>query len=97
VAIRRRVFTTRLLKGDYVLSTTGYTWNVRRSNGDGSVQEIVAGARDRSVAHSRLVSLADADKTDAWETAGNGSFCLLERFRPALIAYGEEARVATLE
>jgi hypothetical protein len=65
-----------------VLSPTGYTWNVRLSNGDGSAQGLFAGARDRTVALSHLVSLADADGTDAWETAGSGSFRLIARYRP---------------
>jgi hypothetical protein len=80
--IRRAVFTASPPKGDYVLSPTGYTWNVRLSNGDGSAQSLFAGARDRDVALSHLVSLADADGTDAWETASSGSFWLIARYRP---------------
>jgi len=83
---RRAIFTALPLEGDYVLSSTGYSWNVRRSNGDGSVQSIVAGTRDRTAALTRLVALADANKTDAWETVGDGLFWLLERFRPAASA-----------
>jgi hypothetical protein len=82
MTIRRTVFTASPLPGDYVLSPTGFTWNVRRSIGDGSVQSPFAGARDRRVALSHVVSLADGDKTDAWETAGSGSFWLIARFRP---------------
>jgi hypothetical protein len=82
MSIRRAVFTALPLEGDYVLSPTGFTWNVRRSNGDGSVQSITAGTRDRALALSHLVALADGDDTDAWETAGSGSFWLVGRFRP---------------
>lgn len=82
MTIRRAVFIASPPKGDYVLSPTGYTWNVRRSNGDGSGQSLLAGARDREVALSHLVSLADGNGTDAWETAGSGSFWLIARYRP---------------
>lgn len=79
---RRGVYIASPPEGDYVLSPTGYTWNVRRSNGDGSAQSLFAGARDRGVALSHLVSLADANATDAWETTGSGSFWLIARYRP---------------
>lgn len=81
MTIRRAVFTTSPLKGDYVMSPTGFTWNVRQSNGDGSARALFAGARDRSVALSHLVSVADADGTDAWETVGDGSFWRVARYR----------------
>jgi hypothetical protein len=84
MAIRRAVFTALPPKGDYVLSPTGYSWNVRRSNGDGGFQSIFAGERVRSFALSHLVSLADSSGTDAWETAGSGSFWLIARFRRCL-------------
>lgn len=80
--LRRKTFTTAPPDGDYILSPTGYSWNVRRSNGDGSVQSIAAGERTRVVALASLIALAEADKTDAWETVGNGVFWLLRRFRP---------------
>ena len=78
---RRETFTTAPPGGDYILSPTGYSWNVRRSNGDGSVQSIAAGQRTRAVALASLIALAEADKTDAWETVGTGEFWLLRRFR----------------
>lgn len=81
--IRRETLTAAPPDGDYILSPTGYSWNVRRSNGDGTVQSIAAGERDRTAALASLISLADADKTDAWETVGTGVFWLLQRFRPA--------------
>ena len=82
--IRREVFTTQPPGGDYILSPTGYSWNVYRSNGGGIVQSIAAGERDRSLALASLITLARAEKTDAWETVGTGSFWLLERFRGSL-------------
>jgi hypothetical protein len=81
--LRRKTYTTSLPDGDYILSPTGYSWNVRRSNGDGSVQSIAAGERKRAVALASLIALAEADKTDAWETVGTGVFWLLRRFRPS--------------
>jgi hypothetical protein len=60
-----------------VLSPTGYSWNVGRSNGDGSAQRLLAGARDRGVALSCTVLLADTNGTAAWESAGIGFFSLI--------------------
>jgi hypothetical protein len=80
---RRQTLTASPPNGDYILSPTGYSWNVRRSIGEGSVQSIAAGERKKSVALANLMALADADKTDAWETTGTGVFWLLRRFRPS--------------
>jgi hypothetical protein len=56
---------------------------VRRSIGDGSVQSITAGERKKAVALASILSLAEADQTDAWETVGTGVFWLLRSFRPS--------------
>ncbi len=80
---RREILTASPPTGDYILSPTGYSWNVRRSIGDGSVQSIAAGERKKAVALASLISLAEVDKTDAWETVGTGVFWLLRRFRPS--------------
>ena len=80
---RRETLTINPPDGDYILSPTGYSWNVRRSIGDGSVQSITAGERKKALALASLLSLAEADKTDAWETVGTGVFWLLQRFRPS--------------
>ena len=80
--LRRETLTTSPPAGDYILSPTGYSWNVRRSIGNGSGQSVAAGERKKAIAQARLVSLAEADKTDAWETVGTGVFWLLRRFRP---------------
>ena len=79
--LRRETLTANPPNGDYILSPTGYSWNVRRSIGDGSVQSITAGERKKALALARLISLAEADKTDAWETVGTGVLWLLRRFR----------------
>ena len=80
---RRQTLTSNPPHGDFVLSPTGYSWNVRRSLGNGSVESTAAGERKRGIALASLISLAEADKTDAWETVGTGVFWLVRRFRPA--------------
>ena len=82
--MRRAIVTSLPPAGDYVLSPTGYSWNVRRSNGDGAFQSICAGVRLRTLALSNLASLAESNRTDGWETAGNGSFWLIVRSRPSI-------------
>jgi hypothetical protein len=80
---RRETLTANPPDGDFILSPTGYSWNVRRSLGDGSALIIAEGERKKAVALASLISLAEADKTDAWETVGTGVFWLLRRFRPS--------------
>jgi len=79
--IRRDVFTASPPGGDYILSSTGLTWHVRRTNGSGSVMSISAGELNRKSALAALLSLAEGDKADAWEAAGTGSFRLIRRYR----------------
>jgi hypothetical protein len=79
--IRRGTFTAAPPAGDYVLSTTGATWNVDRTKGDSAVLRFVTGERTRTSALAALLGLAAADKTDAWETAGPGSYRLVQRYR----------------
>jgi hypothetical protein len=78
---RRGIFTTTPPAGDYVLSGSGATWNVDRAKGDSVVLRFVAGERNKQSALATLLRLAAADKADAWETAGPGSYRLLERYR----------------
>lgn len=80
---QREILTANPPEGDFILSPTGYSWNVRRSLGNGSVQGIAAGERKKAVALASLLSLAETNKTDAWETVGNRVFWLLRRFRPS--------------
>lgn len=79
--IRRDIFTARPPRGDYFLSPTGLTWDVRRTTGAGSVMSVSTGARDRKSALAALLSLAEGDKADVWETEGTGSFRLIKRYR----------------
>jgi hypothetical protein len=82
--IRRDIFSTNPPpSGDYILSPTGLTWCVRRATGNGSVMSIAA-ERDWKSALVTLLSLAEGDKADAWESTGTGPFRLIKRFRSAL-------------
>lgn len=80
---RRAVFTARPPHGDYILSPTGFSWDIRRATSNGSVMGISAGERNRKVALASLLALAEGDKADAWETVGTGSFWLIKRYRPS--------------
>jgi hypothetical protein len=80
--MRRGVFTACPPHGDYILSPTGFSWDVRRAASNGSVMSISAGERNRKVAVASLLALAEGDKADAWETEGTGSFWLIKRYRP---------------
>lgn len=84
--MRRETLISSPPDGDYILSPTGFSWNVRRSNGDGTVQSIADGGRDKAVAFARVITLAGDDRTDAWETVSGGEFWLLRRFRPSVAA-----------
>ena len=74
--LHRKVFTDRPPDGDYILSPTGFTWSIGRSNVDGSLMQMTAGERKRT-----LLMLADRDGADAWETVGTGSYWLVKRYR----------------
>lgn len=79
--IHRDTFTSCPPIGDYFLSSTGLTWGVRRTNANGSVADISAGARERKRALATLLSVAEGDKADAWEVAGPAAFRLIKRYR----------------
>ena len=81
-ALRRQTVTSTPADGDYILHPTGYTWNVRRCSGEGTFHIVAVGERKKTIAAARAISLADGDKTNAWETAGTGVFWLLKRWRP---------------
>lgn len=72
---------TRPREGDYVISPTGLTWNVLRSNGVDGGTSISVGAPDRKTALARVRSLTETDQSDGWETAGKGIFRQVTRFR----------------
>ena len=77
----RKVFTDRPPDGDYILSPTGFSWSIGRSNVDGSLMQMTAGERKKNVALATLLMLADRDGADAWETVGTGSYWLVKRYR----------------
>jgi hypothetical protein len=79
---RRATFTTEPPIGDYIITPTGYTWNVRCSTGPGIVLAVSEGARTRADAFAMVVRLAEGTNTDAWETAGAGLFRRIHRSRP---------------
>lgn len=79
--LHRKVFTARPPNGDYILSPTGFTWSIGRSNVDGSLMQMTAGEREKNVALATLLMLADRDGADAWETVGTGSYWLVKRYR----------------
>ena len=79
--LHRTVFTARPPVGDYILSPTGLTWGIGRSNVDGSVMQMTAGEREKNVAVATLLMLADRNGADAWETVGTGPYWLVKRYR----------------
>jgi hypothetical protein len=79
---QRTTLTRQPLAGDYILRSRGCSWAVHRSNGNGAVFIISEGDRDRREALGKVFSLCDADRVDAWETAGTGEFWRLRQSRP---------------
>ncbi len=79
----RDILTTEPREGDYILSPTGLTWNILRSNGDQSRKRISVGDRDKKAALAKLRSFAESDQADGWETAGTGLFWQIARHRRA--------------
>jgi hypothetical protein len=79
--IRRGIFTAVPPAGDYLLSTTGLTWNVDRAGADGGVLRVLAGEPNKKSALATLLGLAAGERADAWESAGAGSYRLIERYR----------------
>jgi hypothetical protein len=80
--IRRGIFTTSPPAGDYVLSTSGLTWNVDRTSAAGGRSRVLAGEANKNIARAALLRLADADNAGAWETIGAGSYRLIEPSHP---------------
>jgi hypothetical protein len=79
--MHRGVFTATLPEGDYVLRTTGVSWNVDRATAAGSVLQLLAGEHSRKNALERMLALARNDGTDAWEAWGARSYRLIRRHR----------------
>jgi hypothetical protein len=80
--IRRQIITSRPLRGDYILGSTGVSWNIDRTHGDGTVMRISAGERIKKIALASLLSLAEKDNTDAWEPVGTSAYRLIKGYRP---------------
>lgn len=80
--MRRAVFTAVPPQNDYILSPTGFTWNVDHAQGDGSVARTSAGERNRLVALRALLPLAERDGTDVWDAVGIRCYRLIARNRP---------------
>jgi len=78
--MRRDIFISNPPQGDYILNPGGFTWHVRRATDGESMLSISVDDRTRKGAVARMLALAEADQTDAWENEG-GSFRLLKRFR----------------
>ena len=79
--MHRDVFISAPPSGDYILNPAGFTWHVRRATGTGSMLSLSVTDRTRKSALDRMLSLAEADRADAWENDGTGSFRLVKRFR----------------
>ena len=79
--MRRETITSQPAERDYVLSPTGFSWSVRRSNGRAAAYSVSEGHPDRQAGLTTLLSLSQADRTDAWETLAPGVFRLVQRFR----------------
>ena len=79
--MRRDVFISSPPPGDYILNPTGFTWHVRRATDTRSMLSLSVTDRTRKSALARMLSFAEADRADAWENDGAGSFRLVKRFR----------------
>ena len=79
--MRRDLLTANPRAGDYILSPTGFTWNVLLSTGERGGKSISTGDRDKKTALAKLRSLTKADRADGWETAGTRLFWQITRFR----------------
>lgn len=79
--MHRDVHTATPIKGDYILSFTGLTWNVLRSTGEASATSVSSGDRDRKTALARIRTLTEQDGADGWEAGGHGLYRQVTRFR----------------
>lgn len=78
----RDVFSACPPVGDYILRSTGLTWNIGYSTPDGSLVQVAVGARTKSVALATLLMWAGRGEADAWEMFGADSYRLVKRYRP---------------
>ena len=79
--MRREIFIASPPQGDYFLNPMGFTWHVRRATGTGTALVMSVTDRTRKGGLATMLSMAEADQSDAWENDGAGSFRLVKRFR----------------
>ena len=78
---RPRIFSTNPPPGDYILTTSGLSWNLDRRTDTGGMLRIHAGEQNRQTAVVKLLGLAEQDRSDAWEIFGTDTYRLLKRYR----------------
>jgi hypothetical protein len=74
-------FTAHPIEGDYILSFTGFSWNILRRTGHDSGMSISTGDANRKTALARIRSLSETDHADGWEADGPDLFRQIIRFR----------------
>ena len=74
-------FTAHPIEGDYILSFTGFSWNILRRTGHDSAMSISTGDANRKTALARIRSLTETDRADGWEADGPDLFRQITRFR----------------
>lgn len=77
----REVLSAGPVEGDYILSPTGFSWNVLRSNGNHGGSSVATGERDKKAAIAHVRRLAAAAGADGWETVGSGLFWRISHHR----------------
>ena len=74
-------FTAHPIEGDYILSFTGFSWNILRRTGHDSAMSVSTGDKNRKTALARIRSLTEIDSADGWEADGPDVFRQITRFR----------------
>ena len=69
------------VEGDYILSFTGFSWNILRRTGHDGAMSISTGDANRKTALARIRSLSETDHADGWEADGPDLFRQIIRFR----------------
>jgi len=74
-------YIVRPVEGDYILSFTGFSWNILRRTGHDSAMSISTGDANRKTALARIRTLTETDRADGWEADGPDLFRQITRFR----------------
>jgi hypothetical protein len=74
--------TSHLTIGDYILLQTGATWTIKRSHGDGTANTVSASDEVEDHARNKILDLAAADRTTAWQLVGPDVFRQIQSYRP---------------